>query len=390
MQGYEDAFDDLKTHRFATMIEVGEPDYYPVDDLNKVKPEATCRGCSLSGPCPALYRGYHDVYGHDELSPVVDRPRSNSFNYTFEALVTASAEEGRCPLRDDGVSPWEPGRHLFVKNGSRIARFFADTRDFSDAELLETKKELGQVYVDVSSKDAPDEFTRDLRPLVRSALCEGCVHVESCTGMYEPRLADDVFTRDDARVRELLRALEGDVLDVGCGEGRYHDVIEERVASGAIRYAAFDPSEPAIAKLEARFPTASLRVLTAEAWCEEVECEEVEGREDGSQDHVLVLRSWNHLVDPHRFARAAARALRPGGSLTVVDDTAFGLARTRQKSARAERSAAVFEHYRNDTAADAARVIDETELELVERRDVGPGTSTLWLLRYVAPRDRRV
>ena len=377
MQGYEGSFDDLKTHRFATMIEVGEPDYYPVDDLNKVKPEATCRGCSLSGPCPALYRGYHEVYGHEELSPIADRPRSNSFNYTFEALVTASAEEGRCPLRDDGVSPWEPGRHLFVKNGPRIARFFADTRDFSDAELLETKKELGQVYVDVSNKDAPDEFTRDLRPLVRSPLCDGCAHFASCTGMYEPRLADDVFSRDDARVRELLFALEGDVLDVGCGEGRYHDVIEERIASGAIRYAAFDPSEPAIASLKARFAGAALRVATAETWCDEVERGEVE-----PLDHVLVLRSWNHLVDPRRFVRAAARALRPGGSLTVVDDTAFGLARTRQKTARAERSSAIFEHYRNDTAADAARVIDGTGLEPVERRDVAPGTSTLWLLRY--------
>jgi hypothetical protein len=67
----------------------------------------------------------------------------------------------------------------------------------------------------------------------------------------------------------------------------------------------------------------------------------------------------------------------------VVDDAAFGLARTRSHARRAERSGAAFEHYRNDTAADAARMIEAAaELTPLERRDVAPGTSTLWLLRY--------
>ena len=33
------------------MVEIGEPDLFPVDDANKLQPEA-CRGCALSGPCP--------------------------------------------------------------------------------------------------------------------------------------------------------------------------------------------------------------------------------------------------------------------------------------------------------------------------------------------------
>jgi SAM-dependent methyltransferase len=378
MRGFEDAFDDLKTHRFATMIEVGEPDFFPVDDLNKLQPEEKCRGCSLSGPCPGLYRGYHEVFGAEELSPVRDEPRSNSFNYVFEALVTKNANGG-CPLRERGVTPWERGRHLFVKHGPRIARFSTRTRDFSDAEIAEVKHDLGQVYLDVSNKDAPDDFTTDLRPLVRSGICAGCPEHDRCTGMFEPRLDEDVFGRDDARVRELVGALEGDVLDVGCGEGRYVEAVAERIERGAIRYAAFDPSEAAIARMRARLPDAArLWVGTAEAWAAEVPA--------ASLDHVLVLRSWNHLADPRSFVAAAARALRPGGTLTVVDDAAFGLARTRAHARRAERSDAAFEHYRNDTAADAARVIEAAAplagLAPLERRDVAPGTSTLWLLRY--------
>ncbi len=371
--GLEDSYGDLKTHRFRTMIEVGENDFYPVDDLNKIQPER-CRGCSLSGACPGLYRGYHEEYGDEELSPVRARPRSNSFNYAFEALVTTSAN-GSCPILADGVTPWDRARHLFVKHGPRIARFRADTRDFSDVEIAAVKHELGQVYLDVSDKDAPDDFGADLRPLVRSAICEGCPERERCAGMFEPRLDDDPFTRDDARVRALVAALSGEVLDLGVGEGRYADVIGARIEEGAIRYRALDPEPAAIERIRGRWPSARAWVGTAEAWAAEAKETEL--------DHALVLRSWNHLAEPAAVVRAIERALRPGGSLVVVDDVAFALARTRQKTRRAETSRAAFEHFRNDTAADAARVIEaETSLACVERRDAGVGTSTLWLLRY--------
>lgn len=378
LPGLESAYGDLKTHRFASMIEVGEADFYPVDDLNKVQPEP-CEGCSLRGACPGLYRGYHDAFGHDELRPVRDRPRSNSFNYTFEALVTTRAED-RCPLRDDGVSPWDRGRHLFVRHGPRIARFRADTRDFSDLEILSIKHELGQVYLDVSAKDAPDDFRTDLRPLSRSPLCEGCPERPHCTGLFEPKLDEDPFGRDDAPVRAHVAGLEGDVLDVGVGEGRYEDVLAPRVAMGAVRYAAFDPDPAVVARLGARFPAARTWVGTAEAWADEVE--------DESVDHVLLLRSWNHLTEPARVAQAVVRALRPGGAVLVVDDVAFGLVRSRPKARRAERSAARLEHHRNDGPADAARVLEGAGIEVVERRDVGPGTSTLWLVRAVKPEPR--
>ena len=97
---------------------------------------------------------------------------------------------------------------------------------------------------------------------------------------------------------------------------------------------------------------------------------------------MLVLRSWNHLRDPRGFVTAVARALRGEGTLTVVDDVAFGLARSRPHAERAERSSAEHEHYRNDTSVDAMRSFEGSGLELLEHREVGPGTSTLWLLRY--------
>lgn len=374
MAGFEDAFDDLKTHRFATMIEVGEPDFFPVDDLNKLQPAETCRGCSLSGPCPGLYRGYYEAFGAGELRAARDRPRSNSFNYTRVADVPAPPGGG-CPLLGEvGVTPWERGRDLFVRDGARYARYRADSRDFSDVEIARIKHALGQVYLDVSDKDAPTDFTRDLRPLNRSAMCDGCDERAACTGVFEPARERDPFTRDDAAVREVLETIEGDVLDLGVGEGRYVDRVAARVAAGAIRYAALDPDAAAIASLRARLPEASLAVGDAEGWADAVEAESV--------DHVLMLRSWNHLREPRRVAAAAARALRPGGTLTVVDDAAFGLARDAAHARRAESSTAHLEHYRNDTAADAEAILEGLALTRIARRDVEPGTSTLWLLRY--------
>ena len=379
MRGYEDRFDDLKTHRFRTMIEVGEPDFYPVDDLNKIQPEDPCKTCSASGPCPGLYRAYHAVFGHEGLSRIHDRPRGNSFHFVLEAPVPGEVPVGEvrgddpadCPVYRDGVTPHDRGRTLFVREGARLSRYFTHTRDFSDVELLRLKFELGQVYADGSgAKSAPDDFSRDLIPLRRCDLCAGCEERARCAGMFERR-DDDPFTRDDGRVREWLGQLEGDVLDVGCGHGRYHDILRAR--GDAIRYTAFDPDPVAVAELSKVF--SGVWADTAERWAAEVQA--------GSLDHILVLRSWNHLVDPGAFVAAAQSALRVGGHLLIVDDAAFGLARTPEAAVRAEGSSAALEHYRNDTAAEALEVVNAAgpSLSLCEQREVAPGTSTLWLLR---------
>ncbi len=375
--GREHQYGDLKTHRFRSMIEVGEPDFFPVDDLNKLHPEP-CEGCALRGPCPGLYRGYHEVHGHEELRPLRDRPRSNSFNYRFERLITRSAGS-QCPLRGDGTTPWDRGRDLFVRNGERIALFRADTRDFGDDEIIALKHDLGQVYVDVSRKDAPDDFARDLVKLGRSGWCGGCPHEAECTGMYEP-VHEDVFSRDDARVKAILGGLRGDVLDVGCGEAPYAEVLEPLARSGQIHYLGLEPEAGLVASLRDRHPWAEVEVGAAEDF------------DPGARrfDHVLILRSWNHLREPARALGRLLGALRPGGSLTIVDNVAFGLARTEAQARRGEGSRAGFEHYRNDDLRAAHRwasAAPDFDLEPLERLEIAPDTSNQWLLRYrVTPR----
>jgi MoaA/NifB/PqqE/SkfB family radical SAM enzyme/SAM-dependent methyltransferase len=370
LPGHEALYDDLKTHRFATMVEIGEADFFPVDDRDKIQPEP-CAGCALRGPCPGLYRGYHEIFGAGELRPVADRPRSNSFNYVFETLERSPGAD-RCRLREDGVTPWDRARHLFVRNGDRWARFRTQTRDFADVEIDAVKHGLGQLYLDRSRKDAPDDFQRDLVQLRRSELCAPCPERPRCTGLYEP-VFEDVFGRDDARVRELVSALTGDVLDVGCGEGPYDDVLEPLGRSGAIRYVGLDPDRAHIETLRARRPWARLEHGGAET----LPVEEL-----GTFDHVLLLRSWNHLRDPRRALERLVAAMRPGATLLIVDNVAFGLARTAQQAARAEGSKAGFEHFRNHRAAEAHKVAQDFPLTLLEQREVSAETSNQWLVRY--------
>lgn len=380
MPGHEGRYGDLKSHGFVSMTEIGEADFFPVDDRNKVQPAESCRGCSLSGACPGLYRGYVEAFGTSEVTAVTDRPRSNSFNYVFEAPVAAPAD-GACPLFVDGVTPWDRGRHLFVEHRGRIGRYVARSRDFSDEEVRHLKDDLGQVYVDVSRKAAPDDFARDLAHLVRSDRCEQCPARESCTGMFTP-LMEDVFTRDDARVREVLGDLEGAVLDLGCGDGPYEDVLGPRAMAGLISYVGIEPDAARVRRLRERWPWATV---------EEGRAEDLGQGHPGPErrfDHVLALRSWNHFQDPAAAVAQIERCLAPGGTLTIVDNVAFGLARGARLAERAEGGPGAFEHYRNDDAGDAHRIVLGVlggSIELVERRDVGPTTSNQWLLRYRRP-----
>ena len=371
LPGLEDLYDDLKTHGYRTMIEVTEGDFFPVDDRNKVLPDPICRDCRLRGPCPGLYAAYHARHGADELRPVLGGVRSNSFDWVFETLVYEGHDPAAgCPLAADGVTPWDRGRSLFVRNEGKIGRFMADTRDFGDDEIEAIKHVAGQVYLDASRKPAPDDFAADLVELRRIDECRACPEYAHCTGMYEP-VYEPVFERDDAKLTGLLERIEGDVLDIGCGEGRYLSALSAARNDAAVRYHGLDPDPEAVRRLSERWP--SVRVEVGEA-------EDLQG--EGRFDHVLILRSWNHLRDPDRVLGAIAKLLRPGGSLIVVDNVAFGLARTRRQAQRAHQGGAGFEHHRNDDAQRAHERIARLGFRLVQRWDVGPESSNQWLLQY--------
>jgi SAM-dependent methyltransferase len=368
MPGLEDAYSDLKTHGFVTMTEVWEDDYFPVDDRNKTQPEP-CRDCALQGPCPGQYNAYYSEYGCDELRPVTG-VRSNSFNYA-EARSLVWPTGGRCPILDTGVTPYDTGRSIFVRSGERMRLFKTGTRDFSDSEIESTKRALEQVYVDISAKAAPDDFASDLRKLRVVEECRTCPAYDTCARCYEV-LEEDVFTRDDADIRAMVGELRGEVLDVGCGDGRYGDVLEPLVREGAVRYRGVEPHAASAARLRERWDWAEI---------DEAPIEALELKPN-SFDHILVLRSYNHLENPAAVLRNLVAALRPTGTLLIADNVAFALLRSSSQIERAEQGPAEFEHFRNADAEHAARSVADLPLDLLRRADVGPETSNQWYLHY--------
>lgn len=374
MPGFESRYDDLRTHAYWTMSEIGEPDLFPIDDRNKSKP-APCDGCTLRGGCPGLFNLYGQRFGHAMLRPRRDGVQSNSIDFVYEHMLTQSHEDSApCPVWTASARPYDRARHVFVRHGPRVGRYRALSRDFDDDQLEQMKFGSGQLYLDASRKAAPDDFARDLVKLERSAMCADCPAVDTCAGMFEPRF-ENVFGQDDQHVRAHLAGLRGDVLDLGCGEMPYADALEANIASGAVRYLGVDPDADALERVRARLPAADLLVGTLDAL------------EPGRTfDHVLVLRSWNHLPDPMAFAQRVESMLRPGGSLVVVDNVAFALARTRAQTRRAQTSTARWEHCRNDDDARAHAVLGESGLELRERHGIRANGSNQWMLLYTRAR----
>ena len=301
-------------------------------------------------------------------------PRSNSFHYTLRGVAGSlpSEDPEGCPVLRQGPARWPRGRTIFLRRDDRVAAFATDTTDFTDGELAAVKHRDGQVYLDVSGKAASDDFPRDLRKLDRSAVCDRCLAFDHCGGLFDPS-PGEVFSRDDAAVRAMVAGLRGAVLDVGCGQGPYGEELGALAAGGTISYVGVAPDPGHVERLRARWPWATLRVGTAESL-------------DPSErfDHVLVLRSWNHLADPPSAVAAFARMLRPGGTLLVVDNVAFGLVRSRRQATRAETGPAVFEHFRNDGAAEATATVAAAGpgLTPVGRWDVTPATSNQWWARW--------
>ena len=367
LPGFESLYDDLKTHGFAAMTEVYEPDFYPVDSGDSAQTER-CTDCALRGPCVGLFRKYKEAFGDEELQPVRGM-RSNSYNYVPERTLTWTPGEV-CPIQHS-VLPYDRARHIFVRRGDQMQQYLTRTRDFADPELRAIKFETGQVYVDISDKTAPDDFAADLRKVVMLPECGDCPQVDACACCYR-QLDEDVFSRDDVIVRDIVGTLEGDVLDVGCGESLYATSLAEAVGAGRVRYNGVEPHAETAKRFAEKHAWAQVTTSTIEDFA----------LSSDGYDHIMLLRSYNHLKDPAATLARLVGALRPGGTLLIVDNVAFGLVRSAEQADGAEQGPSEFEHYENHDSTAAALNVPENVLECVLHVPVTPAGSNQWLLRY--------
>lgn len=112
-------------------------------------------------------------------------------------------------------------------------------------------------------------------------------------------------------IRETFAPLGGKaLLDIGCGSG----TLAKALAADGATVTGIDPGEEALARARTAVPSARFEAASAEAM----------PFPDGRFDGAVMLNSLHHVPDPGRALGEAARVLRPGCRLVVVEPLAEG------------------------------------------------------------------
>jgi len=170
--------------------------------------------------------------------------------------------------------------------------------------------------------------------------------------------------------------MHGRVLDVGCGELFYQQLIARLVNEKKIEYHGLDPDKEALARL--RKTGISMTVHNQEV--ESFQCD------PGYFDYVLMLRSINHFRSLQTTFDVITKALRNYGLLIIADCIPFALLRSSEKTRKAHASLKPrFEHYRNFTSQQVLEFVKGRNYPYVVNihRPVMAKTANLWLIKLI-------
>jgi SAM-dependent methyltransferase len=125
--------------------------------------------------------------------------------------------------------------------------------------------------------------------------------------VYTTEITSDQLPSDNPLHQRLLKAyiaveelIEGDVLEVGCGEGRGIELITNKAKS----YTAIDKLEEVIESLKIKFPSGKFLSGNIPPFSE---------IESDSYDTVISFQVIEHIQDDKLFLQEIHRVLRPGG-----------------------------------------------------------------------------
>ena len=127
-------------------------------------------------------------------------------------------------------------------------------------------------------------------------------------GIYATEITSDQEPSDGPLHQRLLKPyhiiserISGDVLEVGCGEGRGIGLIIEKAHS----FTAIDKIEPALVALRHKYPGGIFKAMNIPPF---------HGLESDTYDFVISFQVIEHIQDDAGYLKEIHRVLKPGGT----------------------------------------------------------------------------
>ncbi len=322
------------------------------------------------GPRPiACCLGSIDGLGRGATRPA-EETRANSFNYVRTGRTAAwTARPDECRAYEVGADI-DPRRQLWLVEDQQLVHYATDTGDFAPAELARTKDTWSHLFLDRAPAGVLDDITEGMRRVLPDPICVPCARRSAC-GQRVRVVDEPPFARQEAWIRGHVAALRGRVLDVGCGEQPYHDLLGPLVRAATVRYTGLDPDQPSLARASAALPEGRYHLGGIEDF----------RGEPGGYDHLLSLRSLNHVFDLDLAMARMAALLRPGGSLLLVECTPFAMLREPAQVAAADRAPrAGHQHFRNVASDEVVPLARRRGLVVREHQPASLATTNQWIL----------
>lgn len=130
--------------------------------------------------------------------------------------------------------------------------------------------------------------------------------------IYSTEITSEEITSDNPIHQRLFKAyvvaesyVSGDVLEVGCGEGRGIELLTPKASS----FTAVDKIKPVIERLKKKYPEARFLAMNIPP---------LAGLNDNAYDFVVSFQVIEHIQDDDLFLREIHRVLKPGGTAMLT------------------------------------------------------------------------
>lgn len=342
----------------------------------RLRPLSCCE-CVRGPTCPGAPAAFLQREGEQGLRPVRGL-RANAFNFErLRELPGLTLRAGACGARSIDLGS-EQDRLVIVCDGDSAALYRTDTADFTDREIREVKSELQQVYLDRHEQGTLCEFLQSVTRARMHPECVGCPERDRCCTalVLDPAVA---FEQEEQWIRQELSGLRGRVLDVGCGEGLYRELVQALIDRGAIEYHGLDPDAAALAKMRDAGVGGTLHHGEIETF----------DPGSGAFDHVLALRSPNHFRDLRAAFSSLSRLTREQGQVVLCDSVVYGLLRTQAQAAFADRNAPRgHEHWRNLSSHEVVALAAQFPFRLDVHLPVTADRCNTWIVKLTRIAER--